>query len=413
MEPRLVARPKRPRHDATQEAIDLTAKLASDDKDHGSSSTARFDPRNPAMLLDSNGGRAGDDLDARDEEDLEFDIGGATNKRNAVNIDGYESDSSGNEQMRKPKSAGDDEDMFGDEAEKTKDDDAKSKKKKVRLLDEDEIEGQDFSSKREYQDIVDEDVDEEEDDEEVIDFEEVGAAGRKQRPPKLEAFNMREDMEEGRFDESGNFIHNAPDPHASHDSWLQGVTNKDILKARESMERSKEAERQAEMESRGRSQQDDTNARVTALTGLIKELRPGECPLELLARINKERKTNGSKRIQGKGKQAVQDAVGSRIEAITEWTDLLLAQGNSNAYEDVRELYIRAYKKDTGSDWIEDEKKEGVQWEYKWPESDEIHSGFSTADMKAWTDAGYWGDDGVWVRHVGSTMDFVSSTSVF
>ncbi len=56
--------------------------------------------------------------------------------------------------------------------------------------------------------------------------EEVGAGGLKRNAPKVDAFNMKAEQEEGRFDEAGNFVRKATDPDAKHDSWLEGVSKK-------------------------------------------------------------------------------------------------------------------------------------------------------------------------------------------
>ena len=62
---------------------------------------------------------------------------------------------------------------------------------------------------------------------------ELGAGGKKSHAPKLDAFNMKNEQEEGRFDAQGNFVRKAADPDAVHDSWLEGVSKKDMKKAKE------------------------------------------------------------------------------------------------------------------------------------------------------------------------------------
>jgi CD2 antigen cytoplasmic tail-binding protein 2 len=118
------------------------------DNDEPSSKKPRFDPRNPSTLAP----------DAEDEEDpaLEADVigKGAGIKRNAVNIDGYDSDSStenfnarAEARDKKDKPANDDDDdddMFAaedkddDEDEETRKD--PTQKKQLRFLDAHEIE---------------------------------------------------------------------------------------------------------------------------------------------------------------------------------------------------------------------------------------------------------------------------------
>ncbi len=229
----------------------------------------RFDVRNPSALAP----------DAPvDDAILEADeIGkhGQQTKRNAVNIDGYDSDSSNegfdaraNAKAREANTASqmeEDNDMFADLAEDLKDGDAdeeisgegKKQKKNVRFLGKDEIEGQvagskggghvssDFSlhgrgptgQRNGRREDVDKDVDSSSEsdvgDEERADVggdidEEIGAGGKKEHAPKLDAFNMKIEQEEGAFDAQGNYVRKVADPNAVHDSWLEGVSKKDM-----------------------------------------------------------------------------------------------------------------------------------------------------------------------------------------
>ena len=48
---------------------------------------------------------------------------------------------------------------------------------------------------------------------------------------KLSSFNMREEMEEGKFTEDGSYIRK-PDPHRIHDHWMEGLDDREIQLAR-------------------------------------------------------------------------------------------------------------------------------------------------------------------------------------
>ena len=227
----------------------------------------RFDVRNPSALAP----------DAPEEDAIldadEIGKRGQQTKRNAVNIDGYESDSSNegfearaDAKERDLKRNGDvsggqgskleeESDMFADLEDDLKDGDedeeltgeGKRKRKEVRFLGEEEIEGQVGSSKsgghvsadlllngggkgkgkareKEVDSSSESDVgDEERADTGDVD-DEIGAGGKKEHAPKLDAFNMKNEQEEGRFDAQGNFIRKAADPDAEHDSSLDGVS---------------------------------------------------------------------------------------------------------------------------------------------------------------------------------------------
>ncbi|KAL8684830.1 MAG: hypothetical protein Q9218_008115, partial [Villophora microphyllina] len=348
--------------------------------DGPSAKKPRFDVRNPSALAP----------DAPEEDAiLEADeIGkrGQQTKRNAVNIDGYESDSS-NEGFTaradaKAKEAGkegeggagsraeEDNDMFADLEEDLKDGDedeelageGKKQKKNVRFLEEEEIEGQVAGSKsgghvsadfslnggaqrngrrkdqdqdKEVESSTDSDVGDEEraDVGEDID-EEIGAGGKKAHAPKLDAFNMKSEQEEGRFDAQGNFVRKAADPDAVHDSWLEGVSKKDMKKAKEAADKRDEERRQKTIEA-------DSIVTSDILKSLIPQLEKGETVLEALARLgrgkekkkpkwqNKHKdKRNGEDSMDVDAEKAPEDPAETRrkkaVEAITDAADRLL-----------------------------------------------------------------------------------------
>ena len=193
-----------------------------------SSKKPRFDHRNPSTLA----------ADAPEEEDLILDadvIGksGAQTKRNAVNIDGYESDSDNDNfneraaererQSKREQKSKDEEqdDMFADLEEADGDDDEDlriegKKKKDVKFLEQSEIEGQLFDStsgghvgdirpsKRRAQSSDSASSSGEDEDRDQLDGEmedelaaEVGAGGKKRHAPRLDAFNLQQEEEEG------------------------------------------------------------------------------------------------------------------------------------------------------------------------------------------------------------------------
>ncbi len=446
---------------------------------------ARFDVRNPSALAPD-----------EPEEDaiLELDeIGksGAQTKRNAVNIDGYGSDSS-NEgfdaraeaRAKAAKNAGNattgdadgeaENDMFADlEEEQFKDGDedeelnreGKQKKKEVRFLDEDEIEGQvnasksgghvsaDFTLRSNGSDkgkgkaratyegssssgdeseaedqvtAVDQDVD-----------EEVGAGGKKAHAPRLSAFNMKEELEEGRFDTQGNFVRKAGDPDAVHDTWLEGISKKDQKRAREAEEKRLEDQRK-------RTLADDQLLTGDVLGTLIPRLEKGETVLEALARIGKglekkKKKPQPKWMAKKKGRPKTDegdedgdamdvdrtnghdddpaDAKRKDVDAITGAADLLLTRGHADIYDDTREALMRQYRRETGDDWVDpdpieassqDENParpapESGQWEYRWVDArdgGDVHGPYDGTMMRQWQDAGFFQEGVEFRRHV-------------
>lgn len=444
--------------------------------DEGSSSKKpRFDVRNPSALAP----------DALEEDAvLEVDeIGkrGQQAKRNAVNIDGYESDSSNegfdgraeakakeaakNGKQGTGSKAEEDSDMFADLDEELGDgdkDDEKAgintkKKKNVRFLEAEEIEGQVAGSKsgghvsadfslngsgpglngngtsnfhdKEAESSSESDVAEEvrADIEGQVD-EEVGAGGKKAHAPKLDAFNMKSEQEEGRFDAHGNFVRKAMDPDAVHDLWLEGVSKKDMKKA-------KEAEDRRDLERQQKALEDDAVLTSDILKDLIPHLERSETVLEALARLGrgkdkkkkwqtKKHKRNPEEAMNtdGDSNTTAEDPTETRrrdaVEAITGAADKLLTRGQVEIYDAERELLVRQYRRETGGeDWIDppaperelvdedgpDGEREMKRWEYRWSDArdgGEIHGPYEGRMMVEWTDAGYFGD-GVEFRRVG------------
>ncbi|KAI9714729.1 MAG: hypothetical protein M1820_000018 [Bogoriella megaspora] len=424
-----------------------------------SSKKPRFDYRNPSTLAP----------DAPEEDAIleldEIGKGGAQTKRNAINLDGYSSDSSNEnfdtranekaklakqESKSNAKSKDEDEnDMFADldeiNADGDEDEDlvreGKKPKKGVRFMDDSDIEGEVTSSKsgghvsanilqgrgrdKEIESSSESGEDEERD--RVADDmdEELGAGSKKKHAPKLDAFNMRQEAEEGKFDESGNYIRKATDPDAVHDSWLDGFSKKDFKQARD-------AEEKREQERKERNAADDAILTSELLRTLISHMEIGETVFETLARLNKEKGVKKPKWQKNKKKNTTtENSNGTHmeidsdlvkddseeikrkevIEAITGAADQLYSRGQPEIYEAEREILIRQYTRETGEDWNSSNKSKDAdtetdtaeRWEYRWSDSrdgGESHGPYDSAIMVAWKDAGYFGE-GVVFKRVG------------
>ncbi|KAL2004845.1 hypothetical protein VTN00DRAFT_3118 [Thermoascus crustaceus] len=440
-----LARPKR-----AGEEFARTHHLDDDDVD-GPSSTKkpRFDLRNPSALAP----------DALEEDAiLELDeIGrrGQQVRRNAVNIDGYESDSDNEgfdaraeakaRRNQQKDAAGDDDDMFAELEEDFKadqdDEAARKDKKTVRFLRDDEIEGQVASSRggrsvradlsKKGEDALRE-MEEEDDDSEsdVADEErarigddidkELGAGAKKTHAPLLDAFNMRAEQEEGRFDEAGNYVRKAADPDAIHDTWLEGISKKD-------MKRAKEAAAKRDAARRERDKEDDKILTADVLRTLITHMERGETVLEALARLGKgmqkkpkwqtkqkNKKRNGEMDVDLPEADPAEAARKQAIEAVTGAADILLTRGQPDIYEAERELLTRQYRRETGEEWVDPAPAESANgttaaaqgptmWEFRWSDARDggaTHGPYDSAMMESWRQAGYFGE-GVEFRRVG------------
>ncbi|KAF9960228.1 hypothetical protein BGZ72_007619 [Mortierella alpina] len=261
--------------------------------------------------------------------------------------------------------------------------------------------------------------------------------------PKVEAFNMKEELEEGgEIDESGNFIRKV-DPDRFHDSWLEGLSRKEIQAARLAHDRKA---KQAQIEER--------EAAATAMTEtdiyleLVNILQPSETVIEALQRLGGGKKSgakgarNNKKKSWQKNKQMDEDGPDAHkateseddkarrqaIEKLTDLCDRMLALGHFDIYEESYEQVVRALRRADliADDWeigtrvlkpgervealLEDDPllSTTISWEYKWanpPEgqsADEVFGPFSGADMKSWNEQGFFAQ-GILVRMVGDS----------
>ncbi|PSN71134.1 hypothetical protein BS50DRAFT_570542 [Corynespora cassiicola Philippines] len=403
------------------------------DGDEPSTKKPRFDPRNPSTLAP--------DADDEDEDPtLQADVIGKISgiKRNAVNIDGYDSDSSTEnfdaradakaKDSAQPKDDDDNDDMFAEDTKEEKVEDTRrgeSTKKKLRFLDDKDIEGQDHSSKagghvsadfrpNSNADTAGRDSSSESGDDEERDRldpdmdEEIGAGGKKSHAPKLDAFNMRQEQEEGRFDEAGNYVRKAYDPDAQQDAWLDGISKKDMKKAREAHEK-------LEAERKERERAADSIITSDVLSTMIKHLKIGETPMEALVRHGKvapKKKAKTHNRHKKHQDMDIDEADVSQnptaikaqqaIDAITEAASRLTELGVEDIYDLPRESIMRHYKRETGEDWKNPDPVEN-QWEFRWAAADEdaVNGPYDTATMRAWNDGGHFSQAAAEFRKVG------------
>ncbi|KAF9134868.1 hypothetical protein BGW39_005583 [Mortierella sp. 14UC] len=323
-------------------------------------------------------------------------------------------------------------DMFADPEEIARKEE--SKKKKLAFLQKKKGKGKTKGFDR--SEIEGEDLDEAELDED--DYDEEGNL-------KIEAFNMKGELEEGgEIDENGNFVSKL-DPERFHDSWLEGLSRKEIESARRAHERK---ERKALMEEKEAAQNAMTETDI--YVEIVNTLKPGESVVG-----GKKGGPKGAKAVKKKswqknkstamdtdttaptavaaGEPAESEDDAKRrltIEKLTDLCDKMMAMGHFDVYEETYEQMVRKLRR---ADIIEDDWEVGtpvlkpgerlaallavgeestpVQWEYKWAnpqegqDADQVFGPFSGADMKSWSQQGFF-SNGILVRMVGdSTFD--------
>lgn len=388
-------------------------------------STIEFDPEQPLRLAQKR--------ETVSEEDslLQQDIEGSRPKpkRNAIKF-GYDDDSEDDaqdwKQRERAREEESDDDMFGD-SDKEQDKDKSGKKQ--RFLDVDEFEKQaELESSKTYDDYDGDGGDDEEEEEEDVREDNVDVeyfvnpggenGGQKtngrdlkkssRREPKLEAFNLRSDLEEGQFDEQGNFIRNAADSEAHHDQWLENVSKKDISAARRAHERqqAQSAADQKRLKKLSKHQ---------ALSNLIESLNVGESSLEALQRLSPPKRNRGrnKKDMQQNDNDALRKQTVETITESVESLQTLMNLGSNDVYDLTREELQREYQRETGEAYVSLKRKRSdserendlnpgseQEWVFQWEGSDEVHGPYDRATMVAWDEDGYF-DDRMKAKPVG------------
>ena len=207
-------------------------------------------------------------------------------RRGKVKNEGYESDSSddgeGVVNSRKKHGPDEDDDMFAS-TEKEENEESGKQDKFMRLGD---IEGQEFGphSGSESESDIDEPVDQDE-------------AEKKKKEGmgfELSSFNMREEMEEGKFTEDGSYVKTF-DPHSVHDRWMEGLDDREIKLARR-RKRDQEKKQREKIKAEEKELQ-DSGGQDAMERELLPLLKKGETVLEALQRLgSRTRKSQRNER---------------------------------------------------------------------------------------------------------------------
>ena len=246
---------------------------------------------------------ADDSANFAEEVDAALENPSATRK-GRVKTDGYESDSSDDgEGVVLSRRAADadaaanddeDDDMFatttsGSKEDKNNKQDGGEKKGEefLRLGD---IEGQEFGRGAG-------DDDEEEEggslgDDEPEDEDDAERRKKAGMGYEISSFNMREEMEEGKFSADGTYVRTF-DPHALHDRWMEGLEEREIKLARRRKRRQENAQKEKmraeELELERLGGKEAVEREVLAM------LKKGETVLEALQRLGARAKQNKTK----------------------------------------------------------------------------------------------------------------------
>ena len=200
---------------------------------------------------------------------------------------------------------------------------------------------------------------------------------------KLEPFNLKEEMNEGDFNEEGFFIENKR--NFVKDAWLDSMETSKYYIPKHLREKAKKKEEEEEEI----DEKDEKNI-LQLKEEIVKFLEEGESVRKALLRLAKQKnptKTNKSKIFisrneDNKDLPKEKKTNSNEFDVLTECANDLLAMGYHDAYTITKkklEMEIR------------EEKESEHEWEYRDIEG-RIQGPFSGEQMKSWMDQNYFQD---------------------
>lgn len=218
-------------------------------------------------------------------------------RKRGVKTEGYESDSSDDgegvvlSRRGGADDLGEEEDDIFAAAEKAAPSGADSSRgdkskgeKYMRLGD---IGGQEFGAASGNEDSSDDEEEDEPEDEDDAERRKKAGMGF-----ELSSFNMREEMEEGKFTADGMYVRTY-DPHGVHDRWMEGLSEKEIKLARRRKKQQDRLQRQKQEDEE--RELNESGGQAGMEKQLIPYLKKGESILEALQRLGAQAKKNQAK----------------------------------------------------------------------------------------------------------------------
>lgn len=224
-----------------------------------------------------------------------------------------------------------------------------------------------------------------------------GASEKPKLEVQIEAFNLREEAEQGLLDKDMNYVPKEEDE--AEEAWLTDVKDSDIDKARK-----------AQLQREAQAKKRIPRSTKELLSIVVNMLEPSETPLETLSRLAPKKK---------KGKrQPFLDVEKLRKQSVYELTgacdELMNEKGIPQLFDLSREELMRYYQRETGeeivihrgtkrnSDPLEETEEDygPKEWEFRWTGEDQVNGPYSAYEMNYWKDSYF--NDGVEVRRVGS-----------
>lgn len=204
-----------------------------------------------------------------------------------------------------------------------------------------------------------------------------------EKDEKLMAFNLKQEMEDGYFDEEGVYVENKAEKADPRDAWL------DDFQERNDGKFAKKAEHAAVEEKEEEEERAMTAAeKIERQRAIVELLERGENAAQAIKRLRSQKDV---------------------MAKLTDLASELLNAGQydiySTAREDLQDAIDATVAKAAQAESAKIANETPETWEYKltMEEGAEVHGPFSAAHMQAWMDAGYFKGRPVWVRRTGAT----------
>jgi CD2 antigen cytoplasmic tail-binding protein 2 len=355
----------------------------------------QFDPNNPLRVMRV------DESENESEEEMEIN---SKKKRRTIDTTAYDDDSDNEDlfdsdredipiaETIERKEDRDDSDMFSDS------DDEKEKlikKRGVQLMDMEQFEKENEITKRNHAHQSDTD----------------GASGSDDgnQDPKMDAFNLRNEMQQGAFTETGEY-YEAQLSQDEDEVW-QTAKKREIKHAKLAQD---QLDKQA-LEKRKVRKSNPEYATERLLFRLIGLLKPVESPMEALQRLNKlKRKKGGRKAEYSEEEKLKEKERQTAVTDITECCESLVEQGLQDIYELEKEELMIKYRQESGQTYVNPRKEftksespkqvpgteQAQRWEFRWIGDSTVHGPYSTAEMSYWKQNYF--QDRVEVRPLGA-----------
>ncbi|KAH3660168.1 hypothetical protein OGAPHI_007373 [Ogataea philodendri] len=232
--------------------------------------------------------------------------------------------------------------------------------------------------------------------------------GKSSEGVKIEAFNLKQEMDEGVFDENGNYVRK--EEVSEDEEWLDDVNKEDIKKAQLA-----QAQQEAERKRQHKAKRDrlggaDLDEAIMAIVELTEKT---ESIMELLQRLNGE-----AKNFKKQGQSTPEKQARAQIARVMDSVEVLETRFNG-VYDLTREelcrklsssaVYERKRKRDDETDSLEEQVP---LWEYRWLGDTEIHGPFDSETMEAWRES-YFSENPIEFRKGDEPFRLLDSSTRF